>query len=183
LKGTINNNYWRFLIIYSSVVLILKFLFQTYPISDYMTRDDNSEDNSKSVNDYFKTIRLGLEVIEQGKNFVNYFLFEALVLMTVTFNMFIEIFGGVWKQEAERETIQQAALRIASIQRHKQVERKVREIEEEDKEEGDGILPSNYDQIKLKRSYSYNDLGRLREIKNELKLKTTDVSIKYHYVN
>jgi hypothetical protein len=171
------------LIVYSSVVLILKFLFQTYPISDYMTRneaEDNTTDNTKSVNDYLKTIRLGLEVVNHGKMFVNYFLFEALILMTVTFNMFIEIFGGIWKQESEMETIQQAATRIANIQKHKKIE-KSPTIDDDFLEleyEGDGILPLEYKFYKLKRSYSFNDLSRLREIKEELKLRTSDVSKK-----
>jgi len=79
------NSYWKFIIIYSSLILILKFLLQTYPISDWLTNgevvNNNTGSTKTSVNDILRSMRLGLEVIVQGKNFVNYFLFEALILL------------------------------------------------------------------------------------------------------
>ena len=180
-------NYWRFIIFYSSIILFLKFLLQTYPISFYLTNGnientgsgDDEISEKTTANDVLRTVRLGLEVIVEGKNFVNYFLFEALILLSVIFHMYIQIIGGVWDQrEIDQESIQEAAVRIANIQREKALEAKGEEIEERPKRlidnelkadpENDIVLVDHYQRTR-KRSNSMNDVLNLREIRQDKK--------------
>ena len=177
--------YWRFIIFYSAIILFIKFLLQTYPISFYFTDGNVENDGSNndqistalSFNDFLRTTRLGLEVIVDGKNFVNYFLFEALILLSVIFHMFIQIIGGVWDQrEIEKESIHEAAVRISNIQKVKAQEAKGEQIIEWPRHmngdrlkvdpENDIILIDHYQRTR-KRSHSMNDVLNLREIRQD----------------
>jgi hypothetical protein len=44
---------------------------------------------------YLNNSRLGIEVIDHGKNYFNYFFFDCLILFVVIGNFMIEIFEGV----------------------------------------------------------------------------------------
>lgn len=175
--------YWRFIIFYSGITLVLKFLLQTYPISKWLTNgevaDESIASQKTSFNDVLRTTRIGLEVIVQGKDFVNYFLFEALILLSVTFHMYLQIFGGVWdEREIDKENIQQAAARIANVQKKKALEKQGKaslmlkfEQAKRHKEKEFELDPKNdiifidHAERSRKRSYSFNDLANLREIK------------------
>ena len=177
--------YWRFIIFYSAIILFIKFLLQTYPISFYFTNGNvenvgsNNDQISEalSFNDFLRTTRLGLEVIVEGKNFVDYFLFEALILLSVTFHMFIQIIGGVWDQrEIEKESIHEAAVRIANVQKIKALEARGEQIIEKPSrpidyqlkvdQENDIVLIDHYQRTR-KRSHSMNDVLNLREIRQD----------------
>ena len=117
-----SKKYWLFILYYTASVLVLKFLFQTYPLSQWITDPfvvstiDNPQQvpTVNNVNDYFRVFRIGLENVEDsGRKFVNYFMFETFILLSVTLHIFILVFGGVWTQrEVEAENIDQAASRI-----------------------------------------------------------------------
>ena len=171
--------YWIVVIYYSAITLVLKFIMQTYPLSDWLTRNSSTTSSDSvpqsSINDTLKSVRLGLEVVNDGKNFLNYFLFEALILFTVTLHIFIQIFGGVWNsREIDRETIHQAAARITTVQRQRKLEKEAgRFLEHDDTIEENAtvsklyseIVPLNYDILRKRRTYSVNDCLRLREVK------------------
>ena len=171
--------YWIVVIYYSAITLVLKFIMQTYPLSDWLTRNSSTTSSDSvpqsSINDTLKSVRLGLEVVNDGKNFLNYFLFEALILFTVTLHIFIQIFGGVWNsREIDRETIHQAAARITTVQRQRKLEKEAgRFLEHDDTIEENAtvsklyseIVPLNYDILRKRRAYSVNDCLRLREVK------------------
>jgi len=169
-----NKKYWTIIIYYSAATLVLKFLLQTYPLSDWLTRSKDAQTGElspdSSFNDVLKTIRLGLQVVTDGRNFFNYFLFEALILLSVTAHMFTQIFGGVWdSREIERESIHQAAARIANIQKQRRMKNAESFEREDSKEEiikslDTEFLPRDYDELRRKRTYSVNDCLRLREI-------------------
>lgn len=172
-----NKKYWQFIVMYTSTVLVIKFVLQTYPLSDWLTRDvDESgrEQEHNSVNDYLRTIRLGLEVVVDGRNFVSFFLFEALILLTVTLHIFIQVFGGVWDdREIEKETIHQAAARIANVQKQRRLEKsgKIKNREEEEslddllaQKYDAGVRPPDYHRLIRRRAYSVNDCLRMTEV-------------------
>jgi hypothetical protein len=186
-------NYWRIILLYSAVILVLKFLLQTYPISDWLTNGesaDNQGSTKTSFNDFLRSIRLGLEVVVQGKNFVNYFLFEALILLSVTFHMFIQIFAGVWEErEIDKESIQEAAARISNIQRKKMLEKigkSQQEIMNEDikrkqqisnelnVDPSNDILLLDHEYRSRKRAYSVNDLSDIKEIRKNSRRSKED---------
>ena len=134
------------------------------------------------MNDFLRTTRIGLEVIVEGKNFLNYFLFEALVLFSVILHMYMLIIGGVWdEREIEKESIKEAAVRIANIQKMKLLKSKGQKLLETSRHminndikvdpNNDIVLRDHRTRIR-KRSYSMNDIFNLHEIRQD---KTTIV--------
>ena len=129
-----SKNYWIIMLYFTSIVLVLKFIFQTYPFSSWITAEFVTNDgvnnvpDINSMNDYFRAMRLGLENLQDsGRDFVEFFLFEALILLSVTLHIFILIFGGVWVQrEVEAEDIDQAAARISTAIKEKRNEEEKR---------------------------------------------------------
>ena len=179
--------YWLVILYYTSIVLVLKFMLQTYPFSRWVTAEFSSQisvntgslSNLNSFNDILMAIRLGLENVESsGRNFAEYFLFEALILLSVTLHIFILVFGGVWLQrEVEAESINQAASRITSMQRQlnheENDELSIEDFEssseifpdfEEVKAKDLGILPQNYKELILRRTFSMDDCSRMRDV-------------------
>ena len=141
--------YWLLILNYTAVVLVLKFIFQTYPLSEYIAQNfvKESTDNEvippniNSINDYLRSFRVGLENVEDsGRNFMEYFLFEALILLSVTLHILILVFGGVWSQrEVEAESIDQAATRISNMQ-------KIQRLKDEGKlAKSDSVLTENFE--------------------------------------
>lgn len=79
-----NKKYWQFIIIYTLIVIIIKFAFQTYPLSGFMTTY-----NDGYWNNLLWSYRVGfMTITTDTQPFLNYFIFEALVILFVTFHMF-----------------------------------------------------------------------------------------------
>lgn len=180
--------YWIVILNYTAIILVLKFMFQTYPLSEYITHKfvpENTDNeiitpNINSVNDYLRSFRLGLENVESsGRNFVDYFLFETLILLSVTLHILILVFGGVWSQrEVEAESIDQAATRISNIQRI-QILKDEGKLNKEDSNITDklvdkldnlnnGVCPQNYKEKSRRRAFSMNDCSRMSEVSYNL---------------
>jgi hypothetical protein len=60
-EGRPSKKYWQLVIMYSMIVIIVKFLVQTYPLTQVIAYTDET---GTSINDYFITWRIGIEVIE-----------------------------------------------------------------------------------------------------------------------
>jgi hypothetical protein len=183
-----HSKYWMVIIYYTSVVVVLKFLMQTYPISDWLISDfvvantatSTVAPDINSINDWLRTFRVGLENIDDsGTDFVEYFLFEAFILLSVTLHMFILIFGGVWTtRETEAESIDQAAVRITRVQFQKRLEKSgnasiLSESMIDDEDEvlqylDQHVCPPDYYKLRRRRAFSMNDCTRLLEVAEEL---------------
>ena len=177
-----SKKYWLFVVYYSAIILVLKFLVQTYPLAFWLTNnfdendatgDGNDTIPSNSANDFLRTIRLGIEVIEDGRNFVNFFLFEALILLSVTLHIFLQVFGGVWdEREIEKESIHEAAARIANIQRQERIKKKGKlpEVDSDEelllKNQKPDVVESDFAQKTRRRAYSMNDCKNIRDVSN-----------------
>ena len=177
-----SGKYWMFIVYYTAVVLVLKFMFQTYPLSDWLRGSNGNDANDQAdqfanntVNDFLRTVRIGLEVVEDGRNFVEFFLFEALILLSVTLHIFVQVFGGVWdNREVDTENIKEAAARIANAQKARHQGKTVKQLKEEnsinDIDEigrtgsNNDILPPDYDNLRIRRTYSVNDCTRFTEV-------------------
>jgi hypothetical protein len=175
-----SKRYWMFILYYTAIVLVLKFLFQTYPLSEWLTQDFDENDvnqleSNKSANDYLRTIRLGLEVVVDGRNFIQYFLFEALILLAVTLHIFVQVFGGVWQsREVETENIKDAAARIANSQKARRQNKDLKELKDISshgsfdnellRNLNNDVLPYEYDKLRRRRAYSVNDCTRFSEV-------------------
>ena len=126
--------YWIIILYFTSIVLVLKFLMQTYPVSLWVTSPLRPTElgaaprRINTISQYFRTWRLGLENLdESGRDFVEYFLFETFILLSVTLHIFVLIFGGVWIQrEIEAESIDQGAARISASIKEKRVEEELK---------------------------------------------------------
>lgn len=183
--------YWLIMLNFTAAVLILKFLFQTYPFSQWITSNftpedvttDDSTPNINSVNDYFRALRIGLENVEDsGRNFIKFFVFESLILLTVTLHILILVFGGVWSQrELEAESIDAAANRISTFMTQERAKKLAREKKNENLDKTDSFLteeimesflrsnandvrPPGYERMTRRRAFSLNDCTRLTEV-------------------
>lgn len=187
--------YWLFILNFTAGVLILKFLFQTYPFSNWVVgtwvspEKDSVTPVVNSLNDFLMAMRFGLENLEEsGRNFVKFFFFECLILLTVTLHIIILIFGGVWTQrEVEAESIDAAANRIATnkaIEKQKNILfEKRKEAEEKNEEVSDSfktdsffdsnefrnnddatIFPPNHEKLFRRRAYSMNNCTDMRQV-------------------
>jgi len=187
--------YWLFILNYTAIVLILKFLFQTYPFSTWIVSDWVSPENDSitplinSANDFLMALRFGLENLdESGRNFVKFFFFECLILLTVTLHILILIFGGVWTQrEIEAESIDAAANRIATnkaidkqkilmLEKRKEAEEKNGDIQDSFKTESFfdsnefrnnddvSVYPPDHKKIFRRRAYSMNNCTEMRQV-------------------
>lgn len=115
-EGRPSKRYWNIITIYSLATIIIKFVIQMYPLNDWITDKGNS---ASSVNDYLRSWRVGIQVIDQDTQpFLYYFLFEALIQLFVTFHMYQLMVFGLWdKREVDIENMQQAVTRITQAQK------------------------------------------------------------------
>ena len=189
--------YWLFILNFTAVVLIFKFLFQTYPISTWVSGSfipegkDRVTPSINSVNDILMTLRFGLESLDNsGRNFIKFFIFECLILLTVTLHILVLIFGGLWSQrEVDAETIDAAANRIATnkaLQRQKTM-LMLKKSKTEDQNhsssnsfktdslfdstlfttpEDPSVYPPNHKALLRPRSYSMNNCTNMRQVRH-----------------
>ena len=195
--------YWILILNFTAAVLIAKFLLQTYPFSRWVTAEfvpsgnDTVTPTINSFNDWLMAFRVGIENLDaSGRNFVRFFLFESLILLTVTLHILILIFGGVWSQrEVEAESIDAAANRISTdkaIKREKAKTLVKNQTSGQDAissdsfgtdssfgsdsfleyKDGISVLPSEYKKLTRKRAFSLNDCTRLCEVSPSIHLSS-----------
>jgi hypothetical protein len=99
-----SKNFWKFVLMYSSIVIVLKFIIQLKFTKILLGLNE--------LKDYY---RLGILIFEHSysSEFLNYIIWDCLVLLFAMMQTYILITKGIWeKVESELETVQMAYDRI-----------------------------------------------------------------------
>ena len=168
-----SKNYWNFCIIYSIIVLAIKYILQLQLFVEIFGYVDNADNQSKSSVyvsaiksiDSYKT---GLKYMEATDNvqFFNYIVFDALIIIFLLINNLLLIINGLWEQrEQEIENIYHAMDRVA----------KTKNLLPEDidnlNEFNDHFLEHDRKEgtLKIKKYEPKRRFGFIEKIKNRLK--------------
>jgi hypothetical protein len=109
--------YWLFMIIYTSWVLFWKYIFQSFPLREWI---------SESFNNDLKSMRLGLHVrASSERSFLSFYIFEILILMFCIIHVLKIISIGLWRvRETDIENIEEAVHRLYQSQLRSKTELK-----------------------------------------------------------
>jgi hypothetical protein len=97
-----SSQYWSFILLYTLIVIIFKFLFQIFPLSSLMIQYEDGK-----YNNFLLSFRFGIETIDtKTQSLLNAFCYNALVILFVIFHMFQLMINGLWeRRETDIETI------------------------------------------------------------------------------
>ena len=96
--------YWKFILFYTMIVLILKSFIKAYYISN------NIPD---TINSLLMNLRIGIQKVDDSNLPSSYFVFEVLIMLFVVVHMMSLMLQGLWdKREIDIETVEQATVRI-----------------------------------------------------------------------
>jgi hypothetical protein len=103
--------YWKFILMYTMVILIIKSIFKLFYISDHIPA---------RLNMFLMNFRIGIEkVTEDSEISSSYYIFEVLIMLFVVMHMISLMFQGLWdEREIDIETVDEAAQRITSYHKN-----------------------------------------------------------------
>lgn len=95
--------FWKFLISYSLMAMIVKFIFQIYPISNFIISY-----NQGSINNFLWSFWIGIMTINNDtQSLTNFFIFDAILILLMIFHMFQLMINGLWDRwETDIETFE-----------------------------------------------------------------------------
>lgn len=110
-----HKGYWKFILLYTMIVLIAKAFVKSFYISDNIP---------EGLNLFLKNFRIGLESVDDDNLSTSYYVFEILILLFVVIHIISLMLQGLWDtREIDLEAIDQAAVRVNT---NKKSEKKIK---------------------------------------------------------
>ena len=104
-----HKGYWKFVLLYTMIILILKAFIKAHFISNAIPKDLNS---------FLRSFRIGIESVNDDNLPSSYYIFEILIMLFVVIHMISLMLQGLWDiREIDMEAIDRAAIRVLSQQK------------------------------------------------------------------
>ena len=154
-----SKTYWTFCILYSIIVITIKYMLQLKLFVELFGYDGSKESIYASIISNLENYKIGLRYMKEtyGGEFFNYIVFDALVIIFLLINNLLLIINGLWdKREQEIENIYYAMERVIKTK---------------------NLLPEEILDLN-----NFNDYFLLNDRKGELKIKKKKISLFSRYL-